>query len=33
MDAFAPNRISVIMPCHNAALYVAEAVNSVQTQN
>lgn len=33
MDAFAPNRISVIMPCHNAALYVAEAVNSVLTQS
>ncbi|MCA1978121.1 MAG: glycosyltransferase [Thiobacillus sp.] len=32
MDNFDPNRISVIMPCFNAAPYVADAVTSVLKQ-
>jgi glycosyltransferase involved in cell wall biosynthesis len=31
-ESFAPNRISVIMPCYNAAAFVEEAVNSVMNQ-
>lgn len=31
-DTFAPSRISVIMPCYNAAAFVEEAVNCVMNQ-
>ncbi len=33
MDNFDPTLISVVMPCHNAAPYVEEAVNSVLGQS
>lgn len=31
-ETFVPGRISVIMPCHNCALFVAEAIESVRAQ-